>query len=125
MNTTWRKDRESIVHTSCKSFVVYLLFLYSTKAVRQNLEWKSRVSSRRCTYCVISLVPRPRPVFHHSCTGRAWEQGYCVILIFRFLLCTSMFLSQNGDPPLASIHMYPHACLESLHESSRHAHYCG
>lgn len=36
-----------------------------------------------------------------------------------------MFLSQNGDPPLASVHVYPHACLESFHESSRHAHYCG
>lgn len=35
-----------------------------------------------------------------------------------------VFLSQNGDPSLASIHVYPHACLESLHETSRHAHNC-
>ena len=48
------------------------------------------------------------------------QEMYIIILDF-----CCVFLSQNGDPSLASINVYPHACLESLHETSRHAHYCG
>ena len=27
-------------------------------------------------FAAASLVPRPRPVFHRSCAGKAWERGY-------------------------------------------------